>query len=114
MSDTPAAALAGAIVRTGYETNATGAQDLAAAILAALPPGWCGHDARDHWYEEYVTIATEIARLKRSIRQLRDDLPTQRGYPDRLGRFTRDHRGTLVELDPVIDALSAALGEEGR
>lgn len=55
----------------------------------------------------------EAKRLRRAIRQLRDDLPSQRGYSDSIGRFVRDHIGTLVELDPVIDALNALAEPEG-
>jgi len=55
----------------------------------------------------------EAKRLRTDIRQLRDDLPSQRGYSDSIGRFVRDRIGALVELDPVIDALNAALAAEG-
>jgi hypothetical protein len=101
----------------------TDVHEFAAAITAAMPPDWCGHEAPPHdcatsiYLNQSLSAAVverdaTIARLKRSLRQLRDDLPTRSGYADSIGRFVRDPAGTLVELDPVIDALSAALAED--
>jgi hypothetical protein len=80
----------------------------AAAILAALPEGWCGHDPfhrkRCHNYDpdaviahlhtEYDKAAAEIARLRAIEEAAR---AVCEGVPDGLYRF---------------DALRAALGED--
>ena len=78
--DTPEAALAAALSDADDEWLATPIRDddehwtlfCARHILAALPPGWCGHDGPLGPY-----YRREIARLRAAIQAVLDDAESQ-------------------------------------
>ena len=67
--DTPEAALAAALEEAMTDHWDGSNKEIATAILAALPPGWCGHEDTatfTHWVE----LEAEIARLRERIAEL--------------------------------------------
>jgi len=60
-SDPRIAALADSLIDAGVYSPAMPIDDLAAVILAALPPDWCGHGA----FMDTAALRAEIARLRR-------------------------------------------------
>jgi hypothetical protein len=82
--DTPEAALTAAL-RKALPTTFVWYDFHAAAILAALPPGWCGHDDnsdsvmfRSGWEHGYAAAEkdaeAEIARLRAALERVRHEM----------------------------------------
>ena len=73
MSDPKAAALAKALGLFIRPPRALGSYvDLAAAILATLPPDWCGHDRDAIYAEGYLARANEIEATIARLRKIEE------------------------------------------
>ena len=64
--DTPEAALAAALPLWLIVNVHDSREEIAAAILVALPPGWCGHDPI--MLEQREVAESEIARLRAALK----------------------------------------------
>jgi hypothetical protein len=82
---------------------------LAAAILAALPPDWCGHDIPDNgsWYVLVDGGPAALARLRRIEAAARAYLAHDGSGVGRYGKWRGDF--DAMEREAALAALRAAL-----
>jgi hypothetical protein len=110
--DTPEAALA-AVLREAEDADVAEGHTpschepweyrIAGRLLAATPPGWCGHERTTRLFTElsdsYTEAEAEIARLRTRIAQLDSGLREAAGARHAIGHAGQEITGDIIAFD---------------